>query len=301
MKKTHAIIFLAVFLCLLIGGKVFAADYKIEVPLPGLPSGSSISDPGQYVKYLFIFGLALAGFLAVAAIAYGGIKYMLSGTTITNVQDAKDLIYGALIGIGFLLGSYLLLYTIDPTLTNLSLVSLNKINIPKIIEDYDLPANITAGKTADELNAIISSGKINGQATASCSIGTCGSQTVQGHTLSSGAAAKYSDLRQNIQQACAEQGLSCDTSISSSVDGQHASSCHKQGTATSGTCGDFVITAPECGGSIKSCSPAVKEKYIQVASGVLSGSGAKDIRTCLNEYKVKGSSYSTGGHFHCNF
>jgi len=120
LKKTHAIIFLAVFLCLLIGGKVFAADYKIEVPLPGLPSGSSISDPGQYVKYLFIFGLALAGFLAVAAIAYGGIKYMLSGTTITNVQDAKDLIYGALIGIGFLLGSYLLLYTIDPTLTNLS-------------------------------------------------------------------------------------------------------------------------------------------------------------------------------------
>ena len=45
---------------------------------------------------------------------------MLSGASIGNVQEAKDLIYGALIGLGLLLGSYLLLYTIDPTLTNLS-------------------------------------------------------------------------------------------------------------------------------------------------------------------------------------
>lgn len=127
MKKNYLAILIAAFSCLSFANRVFAASYKIEIPLPGLPT--VITDPGQYVKYLFLFGLALAGFLAVAAIAYGGVKYMLAGASIGNIQDAKDTIFGALIGIGFLLGSYLLLYTIDPTLTNLSPRVLDAINI----------------------------------------------------------------------------------------------------------------------------------------------------------------------------
>jgi len=45
---------------------------------------------------------------------------MLAGASIGNTQKAKELIVGALMGVGLLLGSYLLLYTIDPKLTNLS-------------------------------------------------------------------------------------------------------------------------------------------------------------------------------------
>ncbi len=94
------------------------AEYKVEIGLPGMTT-KTISDPGQYVKYLFIFGLSLAGFLAVGAIALGGINYMLAGS-ITSVDKAKGLIIGALSGIALLLCSWLLLATIDPTLTNLS-------------------------------------------------------------------------------------------------------------------------------------------------------------------------------------
>ncbi len=94
------------------------AEYKVEIGLPGMTT-KTISDPGQYVKYLFIFGLSLAGFLAVGAIALGGINYMLAGS-ITSVDKAKGLIIGALSGIALLLCSWLLLTTIDPTLTNLS-------------------------------------------------------------------------------------------------------------------------------------------------------------------------------------
>ncbi|KKT25979.1 MAG: hypothetical protein UW11_C0022G0011 [Parcubacteria group bacterium GW2011_GWA2_43_9b] len=106
-----------------------ALAYELEVKLPGLPA--SVSDPGEYVRYLFIFGLSLAGFLAVGAVAVGGIKYILAGSSVGNVTDARNLIVGALMGVGLLLGSYLLLYTIDPNLVNLSPRQLDVINVPE--------------------------------------------------------------------------------------------------------------------------------------------------------------------------
>ncbi len=131
MKKNRIIIFIIAFGCLFLANNAFAVDYKIEFPLPGMPVNPSFSDPGQYVKYLFIFGLSLAGFLAVGAIALGGINYMLAGS-ITSVDKAKGLIIGALSGIALLLCSWLLLTTIDPTLTNLSPQELDIIDIPKV-------------------------------------------------------------------------------------------------------------------------------------------------------------------------
>ena len=90
----------------------------VEWPLPGLPAGAT-SDPGAYISYFFIFGLGLVGFLAVAAIVVGGIMYMTGGT-IGKVEKAKSIIWGAITGVILLMCSYLLLYTIDPTLVNLS-------------------------------------------------------------------------------------------------------------------------------------------------------------------------------------
>ncbi len=79
----------------------------------------TFSDPGAYIRILFIFGLSLAGFLAVGAIAWGGIQYMLA-SSVGSTQKAKDLIVGSLSGIVLLLCAYLILATIDPTLTNLT-------------------------------------------------------------------------------------------------------------------------------------------------------------------------------------
>ncbi|MBU1102634.1 hypothetical protein KJ853_03200 [Patescibacteria group bacterium] len=95
------------------------AAYRIEIGLPNLPAGTDVTDPGKYIEYFFVFGLLLCGFLAVAAIVWGGITYMVAGT-ISNVEKAKSIIIGAITGIVLLLCSYLLLATIDPTLTNLS-------------------------------------------------------------------------------------------------------------------------------------------------------------------------------------
>jgi lipoprotein-anchoring transpeptidase ErfK/SrfK len=119
---------------LLTSASVFAVDYKLEIPLPGMPK--TISDPGTYVRYLFIFGLSLIGFLAVGAIIVGGIMYMTAGS-VGSVEKAKQYIIGALSGIALLLCSYLLLTTIDPTLKNLSPGGLSTFDIPKVQGGYD--------------------------------------------------------------------------------------------------------------------------------------------------------------------
>lgn len=94
-----------------------AASYKLEMPLPGMPS--SVSDPGVYIQYLYVFSLSAIGFLSVGALILGGVQYMLAGS-VGGVDKAKKTITSALMGLFLLLGSYLLLTTIDPTLKNLS-------------------------------------------------------------------------------------------------------------------------------------------------------------------------------------
>jgi len=273
---------------------IVASAYTLEMTLPGAPTTfSGESGLGQYIQALFQFGFYLIAFLAVAMITYGGVLYMIPN----KIAEAKERIWGAVIGIVFLLCSFLILQTIDPNLLKLSPSTPTAVSVLTAASLLDID---TTGLTASQVQAIMTNGKISGRGSGtSCSIDSCGAQTVQGHQLASGSAAKYSNVQTSIKDACAAQGLTCDTSITSTVDGQHASSCHKPGNAKSGTCGDFVITAPECGGSIKLCSASVREKYVQIAATALKSSN--DVRTCLNEYVVKGSSFSTGGHFHCNF
>jgi len=102
-----------------------AAAYKLEFPLPGLPQ--TVTDPGEYIRYFFLFGLGLVGFLAVAAIVVGGIMYM-TGSTVGKVDRAKQIIWGAVTGLVLLLCSYLLLFLLDPTLVKLSPLDLSKYN-----------------------------------------------------------------------------------------------------------------------------------------------------------------------------
>ncbi|MDP2946372.1 MAG: hypothetical protein Q8N61_02890, partial [bacterium] len=47
------------------------------------------------------------------------IKYILAAGNVVKVEDAKDTIQQALLGLGLLLVSYLLLRTINPDLINL--------------------------------------------------------------------------------------------------------------------------------------------------------------------------------------
>lgn len=300
MKHYKPILFSAILISvlLLIVHQARAIEYQIQYLVPGMTQEAA-RDPGKYIEQFFTFGIYLAGFLAVVALAFGGITYML-GDSFTKTEKAKTIMVGAISGLVLLLCSYLLLYTIDPSLTQLSPPGLIKIDIPKLVEQYDLSPAITQGKTAAQVSAMIQGATIAGSGSASASIINSASTQVQGKTLAVGAATNYSTLRQQIQQACATQGLTCDTLLTSTIDGQHASTCHNASNAQKGgTCGDFEIMASECGGSIRNCPANKKNQYLQIASQTMNGSN--NVTGCLNEYLVKGSQQSTGNHFHCNF
>lgn len=116
----------------------------LEMPLPGMPN--EISDPGQYVRYLYVFSLSALGFLSVGALVLGGVQYMLAGS-IGGADKAKKTIASAAMGLFLLLGSYLLFSIIDPSLVNLSPMNLNAINIP------EPPSPPDSGETYGELKA----------------------------------------------------------------------------------------------------------------------------------------------------
>lgn len=84
----------------------------IEYPFGNI-KGDNVK-PSQYIYYLFIWGMGIAGALAVASIAAGGFIYMVG-----KVDQGKEIIYSALIGLLLLFGTWLILYTINPNLATL--------------------------------------------------------------------------------------------------------------------------------------------------------------------------------------
>ena len=72
----------------------------------------------DYLTWAFRFTLALAGFLAVMMIVIGGVEYIISGANESSRSDAKKRINNAISGLVLALVSYLVLYTINPSLVD---------------------------------------------------------------------------------------------------------------------------------------------------------------------------------------
>lgn len=72
----------------------------------------------QYLTWVFRFTLALAGFLAVMMIVIGGVEYIISGANESMRTEAKKRINSAISGLVLALVSYLVLYTINPSLVD---------------------------------------------------------------------------------------------------------------------------------------------------------------------------------------
>ena len=99
-----------------------AVDISTSFPVPGPQPG-----PEGFINNFYRFGLILGGVLAFGAIVYGGVKYIFAGGNPSTQSDGREWIKGALWGLLLLASAYLLLNIINPSLTNLSLPGLQKI------------------------------------------------------------------------------------------------------------------------------------------------------------------------------
>ena len=122
MKK---IIIITISILLLLGfwQTVQAVDLLLDYPnIPGAGEIEEASTLPEIIRYIYMFALGAAGFVALLAILIGAIMYIFSAGKPDKAKDAKDRIMSALLGILILLASVLLLRTINPDLVNIGFI-----------------------------------------------------------------------------------------------------------------------------------------------------------------------------------
>lgn len=108
-----AVFLLALFL---FGEAVFAQALELQYPqLPGAQLSQKPALP-EFIRYLYMFSVLAAGFIAVGSAVYGGFKYLTSGGNPGARGEARAQITGGVLGSLVILAGYLLLSTINPQL-----------------------------------------------------------------------------------------------------------------------------------------------------------------------------------------
>ena len=95
-------------------------DYVALTTIPGATVANQVTDPVKVIKNAYGVAIGIAAVLAVVMIIYAGIEYA-TVESISGHSDAKDRIMGALVGMGLLLASYIILRTINIDLVNVNL------------------------------------------------------------------------------------------------------------------------------------------------------------------------------------
>ncbi len=103
-----------------------AITFTPEIPIPGIFSGlTNITSTsiGTYIRAIFIFFIWSVGILATVMVIYGGIKWVAAAGNPGRINDARDVINNAIIGVLIALSSVVLLNTINPNLVNFKGIS----------------------------------------------------------------------------------------------------------------------------------------------------------------------------------
>ncbi|MBZ1348507.1 MAG: pilin [Candidatus Nealsonbacteria bacterium] len=135
--KNKKIIFFAIFvLALILISDTLATirprmqtDWPVSPMGTGLDVGSTITD---LVQYFYEWGIALGGLIAFIALIIAGFLYLTSVGDPEKMKQAKDRIVSAFLGLALLLGSWLILHTINPELTILREIKFDPDAIPRV-------------------------------------------------------------------------------------------------------------------------------------------------------------------------
>lgn len=101
---------------------LLAKDLEVEypeVPVPGGPpagitAGASIE---QLARYIYYFSLSAGAVIALTVLVYGGFLFLTALGNPTKMQEGKNKMLSAILGLLILFSSYLILAALDPDLT----------------------------------------------------------------------------------------------------------------------------------------------------------------------------------------
>jgi hypothetical protein len=134
MKKFSSSIFIILSLLLLLSSCFIFVQSASADPIhlnntyPMFPGAPDITtEQGQQLNSLiawFYYAIiSISGFIAFLMIIFGGVQYLASAGNPTAISEAKDRIKSALLGLLIIFASFMIIQTINPTLTILKLPS----------------------------------------------------------------------------------------------------------------------------------------------------------------------------------
>lgn len=102
---------------------------QLQINIPGVTnSKGEVKNLACYIAGFYRYFAIVSGILATVMMMFGGFKYVTSFGNPNRLSDAKDNIVSAMVGLGIVLGSYLILNTINPALVDLKMPEVKSIS-----------------------------------------------------------------------------------------------------------------------------------------------------------------------------
>lgn len=111
-----------------------------EITIPGLLDSEWVIDGtsiAQYIRVIFIFFVWAVGAIAIVMVIYGGIRWVAAAGNPGRINDARDIINSAVIGVIIALSSIVLLNIINPRLSSFKGLSITTVNRNEVNFDED--------------------------------------------------------------------------------------------------------------------------------------------------------------------
>ena len=121
---------------------------KLQINIPTVQFSKTVVEGGyvrlpqlaQYIAGIFKYSVAIISIVATVMIMVGGLLYLTSGGSAERVGRAKETLSGAVIGLILALGSYMVLYVINPDLVSFDALKI-KIIKRQTIEYLEVTSN----------------------------------------------------------------------------------------------------------------------------------------------------------------
>lgn len=131
-----------------IGNYCFITPMRTDLEI-SIGEHTFVAGAAKYIIVAYKYAIGLAVLFAVVTIIYAGFQWMLSGIA-DKVQDAKDKMQSAVLGLLLILSAYTLLNTINPQLTQLRTPPMQAIKPTKFAADMDVACDPAAEKNSPE-------------------------------------------------------------------------------------------------------------------------------------------------------
>ena len=143
IKNPKILIFIILLGILRVG---FFSRAELLVDWPDSPGGTSLdknSDLSTLIKYLYEWGIGLGGLFLFVSLLIAGFQYLTSAGEPVKISEARERIKSAGLGLVLLLGSWLILHTINP-----DFVAFNteKLDLDKAFQECDEKNNCPKGQ-----------------------------------------------------------------------------------------------------------------------------------------------------------